>query len=293
MFADIQKKCTKCGGSFWLMANEQRICRDQNRRVPDRCPLCHPTNASGEISTALATLERARDQGLGDLLPDPASLFGDILQLMEDASAPIEVCRRTFSEWLRGLDLQAAQIEKKLRAGNAADQLLRQRLELTRRLQEVARLRYDAVEAGMAQQQKLLRARIEQLELEEKIAQLEALKEQRVETMRLEETRKHVHLLNEINPPANTRPATSVDLVKQAIDDHRKQFKAKATAKQLVISDFLKELQKSFRANVEDAVKSARIRAVLEAYKQDVEALPKDIRNFLEDVEDEEVVESE
>jgi hypothetical protein len=36
-----------------------------------------------------------------------------------------------------------------------------------------------------------------------------------------------------------------------------------------------------------------RIRAVMETYKQDVEALPKDIRDFLDGVEDEEVVENE
>jgi len=295
MYADVQKQCanSKCQRVFWLTAHEQQRCHDQRLRLPDRCPACRSGNGSADISTALASLEQVRDQGLGDLLPNPASLFGDILDLMKDASAPIEVRSRTFWEWMRGLDLQAAQIEKKLRAGSAADQLLRQRLDLIRRLQEVTRLRYDALEAEMAQQQKLLRARLEQLELEEKIAQLEALKKQRVETLQLEETRKHVRLLNEINPPPASPPATPVDPIKQAIDDHRRQFKAKASAKQLVISDFLKELQKVFRANVEDAVKAARIRAVLEAYKQDVEALPKDIRTFLEDVEDGEVVESD
>jgi hypothetical protein len=285
MFAEVQTKCSKCGQAFWLTANDQQACQDKKLRLPDRCPTCRSASASNEVSSALATLEQLRGDALGNLLPDPALLFKDILQLLKDTSAPIQVRRRTFSEWLRGLDLQAVQIEKKLRDGNAADQLLRQRLELIRGLQEVARLRYDAVETEMAQQQKLLRVRLEQLELEEKIAQFEALKKQRIETLQLEEARKHVRLLNDIDGPTLPAPPKKTDPVKAAIDTHRRGVRARSAAKQLVLSDFLTEVQRHYRADHEESIKAVRIRTVMEVYRQDLEALPRDVREFVERVE--------
>jgi len=283
MFTDLELICKKCRRKFWLTGAEQAAYRKKRRALPNRCDACRTTNKSAEVSRALATIEQVRagaNNTLGDLLPDPTVLFQDILQLVADSAAPIQLRRRTFTEWLRGLDLYAIQVEQKLRAGNAADQLLRQRLDLIRQLQAVARLRYEAAQAQMAQHQSLLRARLEQLELEEKIVQLEALKEKRIETLQLEEAGRQAQLLAQFQPEPKKK-----SLVKQAINEHRQVFRAKASAKQLVLSDFVQELQKVYRANVEDSEKAARIRAVLEAYKQETEALPRDVREFLERVE--------
>lgn len=300
MDAELQRNCTQCGQPFWWSPADQEYRRWHKLKAPTRCPKCKGkrrqksdgkpdvSNPSAQISSALAALEQvgaSAGNALGDLLPDPTALFQDILRLLGDAAAPIEVRRRTFSEWLRGLDLQAIQIERKLRVGNAADQLLRQRLDLIRRLQEVARLRYEAAEVQMTQRQALLQSHLEQLELEEKIGQLEALKEKRIETLRLEEAKKHMRLLNDISPPAPQPTPKQKDPLKQAIANHRRRVKAKATAKQLDISDFLKALQKVFRANVEEGIKAARIRAVMETYNQEMDALPREIRKFVERVE--------
>lgn len=275
MFADIQKKCTNsnCSRLFWLTGAEQQVCHDKKLPIPDRCPGCRTAGTATEISTVLATLEQVRDGQdafLAKILPDASALFMDIQQLTNQAAAPIHIRPRTLLEWWLEVDLQAQQIESKLRAGDRADQLLRQRLEVLRRYLAVAKTMNEAKDVQVEQHQKKLRAHLETLKLEEEIARQQALRDERIRTDQLEETRKQTRLLNEINPAPPVQP---VDPVKQAVDDHRRQFKVKATTKQLVISDFLKELQKAFRADVEDTVKTARIRAVMEAYRQEVDAL--------------------
>jgi len=291
MYADIKKTCAKCKkASFWLTAAEQEACQKQNVPLPDHCPACRTKSASAEVSSALATLEQVRsgqDAFLAKILPDPSALFQDIQQLMSQATAPIYTRPRTFWEWWQNVDLQAQQMEKKLRAGNQADQLLQQRLGILRQYLDIAKTMHEAKEAQMEQHQKKLRGYLETLQLEEAIAEQQALRDERIKTHQLEEARKQNQILAELQPPPPVKP---VDPVKQAVNNHRRQLKAKATATQLVISDFLKELQKVFRANVEDTVKATRIRAVLETYKQEVDALPKGIRAFLEEVEQAEEV---
>lgn len=296
MYADVQKKCSQCHQPFWLTAAEQTLCHGLKRAASDRCPACRTTAASGELSSALATFEQIRagdNTAIASVLPDPSAMFKDIQQLLGIACSPIQYRSRTFWEWIRGLDLENAQIQQKLRAGEQADKLLQQRLIVIRHFQEVAETMQEAEDVQIARRQKLLQAYLEELKLEEEIARQQALRDERIRTLQLEETRKQARLLNEINPPAALPPAKQGDPAKQAIDDHRRQFKVKATAKQLVISDFLKELQKVFRAHVDDVEKAARIRAVLEAYKQEIDALPKVMREFLEEVEQGEVLNRE
>src|SRR5258706_8884535 len=168
MYANRQNKCSKCSSSFWVTADEQQLCQQQKRPLPNRCPACRSTDTAAESSTGLADAKRLHQEGntgLGPLLPNSSAAFADIIKLLHDSAAPIEHRRRTFWEWCQGLDLEAKQIEKKLRAGDAADQLLRQRLDLIRKLQEVGRMQYEATEAEMAQRQRLLQAHLEQLKL--------------------------------------------------------------------------------------------------------------------------------
>ena len=122
--------------------------RTQIRRVlrflaTEHCRKHRRNAASGQGSVALAVVTPPQQHNaLGPVLPDSSELFGDVIQLMNEAAAPIERRRRTFWEWCQGLDLEAIQIENKLRAGNAADQLLTQRLEMSRKVQEIARIRF-------------------------------------------------------------------------------------------------------------------------------------------------------
>jgi len=273
MYADIQKTCgnPKCGRLFWLRASEQQACHDQKLRPPDRCPGCR-TSTSGQISSGLATLEQVRagsnNTALGPVLPDLSVLFRDVKQLLEQASTPIEYRSRTFWEKVRGLDLEAMQIEQKLRAGNYADQLMRQRLSHIRHVQEIATA--------------MLQDYLEQLKLQEQIAQLKALAEERIKTRQVEEISRQVQLLNPVQPP---RPAKKKDLLTEAIEDLRNEVRAKAAAKQAILSDFGKAVQSIFDTELEDTEKAARIRAITEAYNQELEALPRVVREYLERVE--------
>lgn len=286
MYADVQRKCSKCGQAFWLTAAEQTLCHALKRAAPDRCPACRTTAASGELSSALATFEQIRagdNTAVGHVLPDPSVMFKDIQQLLGIACSPIQYRSRTFWEWIRGIDLEDAQVQQKLRAGEHADRLLQQRLALIRHFQEVARAMQEAEDAQIARRQKMLQAYLEELKLEEAIAQQQALREQRIKTQQLEETRKQVHLLNEINPPPPVEP---VDPMKEAIDTHRSQLRAKATAKQLVLCDCIKAVHEIYHsADFEAAEKAAQIRLVTEAYNQELDVLPKEVREFVASVE--------
>jgi len=288
MDADIQKKCPKCLKTFWFTAEEQAECEKSKSPAPRLCLVCR-TSGSGEVSTALATLAQVRegqDAFLAKILPDASALFLDIQQLMKQAAAPIDERPRTFWEWLRDIDLQAQQMEKKLRAGNQADQLLRQRLGLLRQYLEVAKTMNEAEDEQMERYQKKLRAYLETLKLQEEIAQQQALRDERIKTRQLEETKKQVGLLNEINPPPPPPPVKPVDPVKEAIDTHRSQLHAKATAKQLVLCDCIKAVHKVYHSvDFEDAEKAAQIRVVTEAYNQELQILPKEVREFVEWVE--------
>lgn len=286
MFADLEKTCTTCHQKFWLTAAEQTLCQGLKRPAPDRCPACRTTAASGELSSALATFEQIRagdNTAVGHVLPDPSAMFKDIQQLLGIACSPIQYRSRTFWEWVRGLDLEDLQIQQKLRAGEHADRLLQQRLALIRHFQEVARAMQAAEDAQIARRQELLQAYFEELKLEEEIARQQALRDERIRTRQLEETKKQVRLLNEINPPPPVEP---VDPLKEAIDTHRSQLRAKATAKQLVLCDCIKAVHEIYHsADFEAAEKAAQIRLVTEAYNQELDVLPKEVREFVASVE--------
>ncbi len=182
-------------------------------------------------------------------------------------------------------------MSKKLRAGHLADTLLRQRLALLRHYQDIARAMYEAEQARMEQHQKKLRAYLETLKLEEEIEHQIALRTDRLKTKRLEESGKRVRLLREMEPPPPPPPTKlPPDPFEEAVTEHRRQFKVRASTKRLVFSDFLEELQRVFRAHEEDRLKAARIRIVMDVYGQEMDALPKAIREFLEEVEESETM---
>ena len=290
MVADLEKTCTKCHQKFWFTAAEQTLYRGLKRRAPNRCSECRGTAASSELSSSLATFEQIRagdNTAVASFVPDASSMFKDIHQLLGVACSPIQYRSRTFWEWIRGIDLESMQVQQKLRAGEQADRLLQQRLAFIRHFQEVARAMQQTEDAQIARRQRMLQAYLEELKLEEEIARQQALRDERLKTQQLEETRKQTRLLNEINPPAPPRLRKQKDPVKQAIDDHRDHLRARNTVKQRTISDFLFRLRKLYDGKMDDTEKAARIRALMDAYRQEFDGLPTEVRKFLDWVEDE------
>jgi hypothetical protein len=286
--------CNVCRQQFWYVYAEQKDGYTQNYSVP-ACPHCEKVKSL--VSTRLP--DNVERELTGHLIQRRDLLVADLAKLLEAAFAPIKLSEQTsWDKFWRG-DAQYLQLQEKYNAQHYANVLIKQRTELVQNLKAMILEMGKLENVELETQLKLLKARVEfqklanverqleveRLKLEEEIAKMHALQQGHIETLQLEETNRQVRLLAEINPPPPAPEPTKKSRVKQAISDHRNEFRAKATAKQLVLSDFLKELQKVFRANVEDSEKAARIRAVMEGYKQEVEALPRGIREFLERVE--------
>lgn len=292
VFADMQSQCLKCTQFFWVTAAEQRKLAKKKLAIPTFCPECR---GEGLVSTRLPA--RVEKELASHLIDRRETLVADLRELLRDALAPIEMRQRTWLEWINGVDVQTLQFQQKYAATGYANSLVQQRTVLIRNLKDMIIAIGELEHVEIDTQLKLLQGRValqrleteqfrleaERLKLEEEIAQRLALRDGRIETLQLEETSRQAELLAQLQPPPP--PEKPKDPVKQAIANHRGQLRAKATAKQCVISDFLRDLQKIFRANVEDTEKAARIRAVLEAYKQEREALPRSIREFLDQVE--------
>jgi hypothetical protein len=280
MTPDLEKVC-KCGRKYWLTAAEQA-----KRPIPDSCPTCRAASVSTEMSSAVAKLDQLKTAGddklLAKILPDATKLFADIKQLAGEASAPIHVRPRTFWEWLRDVDLRAQEMERKLKAGHYADQLLQQRLALIRHYIEVAKTMHQAKEIALAQYKQELEAHLEVLKLEEEIAQQQALKDERIKTQQMEEELKQARLRDKINPPP---PPVPEDPWKKFIREQLDTVRARAEAKQALISALLDEVRRIYDAKFDDNQKVLQIRAVLEAHKQDFDALPPEVREFIDRVE--------
>jgi hypothetical protein len=298
--------CGACGTPLWAVADQ-----GGNVHAPTHCARCKvQVGYQGPVvgSTALESfrLPPGVEQELTNhLIQRRDALVADLRQLMAQAFAPIEERQRTFWDWLCMVDWQTEQIKQKYQAGQHLNSFILQRTHLVQNLRKMVLAVGELAHVEVDSQLKLLKGRVELLRLEaeqrkleverfsveQDIARRQALLEPQIRTLQLEETKKHTRLLNEINPPAPL-PVIEIkakDPLKQAITAQRRRLKAKATAKQLLISDFLKDLQKVFRGNLGDPEKAARIRAVMEVYNQEPDALPKDIREFLEEVESAEV----
>jgi hypothetical protein len=287
---DIETVCTNCKRKFWRKASDRAP-----KGKGSRCPACRSAETVNQVSTSLATLQQARaqqDAMLARILPDPAKLFEDINRLLGEASTPVHLRKRTFWEWLRDVDIYAQQIEHKLRAGNYADQLLRQRLAAIRQSIELAKSMQEAMQVAIQQHEQRLEAEIriakleaEKLQVEEEAARQQALREERLQTERLREQAKQARLREEINPtppplaPEPENPWTAY------IRRQREEFQARSQAKQAILSDFLDEVQTVFDADLDASEKAVRIRTILETYKQDLDLLPRRIRELVELVE--------
>jgi len=214
----------------------------------------------------------------------------DIQQMMAMACEPITWRRRTFWEWLRDVDVVDQQLQRKAAASESARQMAHQRTALMADFRELMVGATQLAEVQFESRCRLLRMRVdalrlqsEQVRLGEEIREARALRPARLRTRLLEEDGNHQRLRVKLLPPP---PPEDPDAeVHEAITTERKRLRARSTGRQMVIADFLVELQKVYRTRCSRTEKAMKIRAVMEAYGQEPDDLPRQIRKYLERVE--------
>lgn len=229
-------------------------------------------------------------------------LLSDLRELFTTAFAPIEPRQRTIREWIDNVDVQLKQLQDKFGACEQANKLIQQRTQLVQNLKTMVMAVGDLehvdlqtkaqLQNAQHELQKLaveqLRLEIEQQKLEETIALNRALKDARLETVRLEELRNQFRLYEEMQPPEPT-PVDDTDPLQKEVDDLRRAVRTRAQAKQGVALDFLTQARDAFNRAVPDADKKLAIEAVLDGYRKSRDELPKEIREFLDQFDAEEV----
>lgn len=291
MSIHIERMCGKCRRKFWLTtAEEAAYIRSSRPASPVHCPSCRVED-DGPANTRLPA--KVKQEPPTHLVGRRETMVADLRGLLETAFAPIDPSPRTLGEWwdeFTGRDLVTKRLDEKHEACGQANKLVQQRTALMQNLKSMLVATGELEHVELETQRKLREARVEllkldaeELQLEEEIAERQALREERLRTQELEEAKKQAKLLADLEPPPPPEPPE--DPAQKAIADYREQVQTRSTAKQLVISDFLTAVRQVYDANLDDTEKVLRIRAVLEDYKQDFEALPYEVRCYVEWVE--------
>lgn len=217
----------------------------------------------------------------------------DLQYFLDRAFAPIEQRYPSLMERILNRDPEAIQIAQKSAASAEAIRLLNQRNQLLQAMQTLA-MQAAAVENVEAEKRLAQRRRyVEFLELDAKREHLEnqiveerATRATRLESRQLKELAKLQRLRAELlPPPALPKPKNKTE--RSEVSEHRRRLRSKAEADQKLITDCLQTARTIFEApDTEPGEKVLRIRATLETYKQDPDALPRDISEFLRNVEE-------
>lgn len=297
MYADVQKTCVDCGANFWWTVGEQEFFEQMGYVPPKRCQDCRAKKKARqayqpETDTALVPAKSGRKSAVlvprGPQLPalpefpreftDRASLFADIQQLLGEATAPVMDRRRSFFEWLRGVDVKAEQIARKMQAAHTADDLVQQRTALFEHLQQMIAAATNAELARLHAHIRLQEAQLQAIELQEQINQRRALAGQRFQTQQLREHVEQRRLLQSVEEKPEDEEQT-------IIEEHRQTLRAKARSRQKVLSDFLQQIDLICRTRLTVHEKSLRIRAMLDAFEMDEDSLPENARRILKRAE--------
>ena len=295
--ADLEISCVECPDTFWWTVGEQEFFEEMGYVAPKRCQDCRAKKRARqayqpESSTALVPAKsRRKSTALAPSVPklpalpdfpreftNRASLFADIQQLLGEATAPVVDRRRSFWEWLGGVDVKAQQIAKKMEAARNADELVRQRTALFEHLQEMIAAATNAELARLEAHIRVQQAQLRALELQEQINQRRGLASQRFQTQQLREHLNQRQLLR----AAEEKPEDEDQTI---INDHRRTLNAKARSRQQVLSDFLQQIDLICRTRLTVHEKSLRIRALLDAFEMDEESLPERSRRILRKAE--------
>lgn len=197
----------------------------------------------------------------------------DIRSLVDRAFAVMSNRKRTFLEWLRGVDLRAEQMFQKLTAAQDAQTLLEQRRQLIERLSYV-------FDAGTTLRHKQLQAALEEVRLKSEIAEQIALTGSRIRTLLAAEQSQQQKLLEQ-----HARPLSRREQRQQVIDDHREELRSRSTARRVALADVRGEVNRIMDSAVDDAQAAYEIREVLQSYGLSEDALPKAVQRFLKTAE--------
>ena len=213
----------------------------------------------------------------------------DIRQMMAVAFEPLTWRKRTAWEWLSGVDVIGQQLERKAAASEQVRRMVKERTALMSDIKDmmatamlVAEAQFEARTRALRMRVEALRLESERIRLEEEIRQERALSAPRLMTRQLKEADAHQQLRVKLLPPAPVDPNVEVYT---AITTERKRLQARSTGRQMLVSDFLSELDRAYRARGSRTEKAMKIRAVMESYGQELDDLPRPIRDFLERVE--------
>lgn len=301
MTADLQLTCCECGNPFWWMAGEQQFYGDRGLVPPKRCRDCRAARKTAPTGSALVPVRPPA----GALAPLPTSRSSslvrqqhittdDLRQLMETAFSPVVIRRRTFWEWLDGVDLQAQQLKQKLAASDQAIALTEKRTKLINGLREMILATRQLEDIEVETQQRALQAQVnllklefERLQLQEQIEAWPETHNRQHELERLEAMRRHRGLVRELSE--NTDDARA----RQEFERDRTRLRLKARARREVLGDAFEELENlSESDDLDEAEKALAMRAVMDTYGLEIDDLPDHLQEFLtnvdEDDEDEE-----
>lgn len=281
MRGDLQRQCASCGSDYWWTVAEQRRCRQRNLKAPARCPSCRDTRrraqrtkrarntslvrTKSETQTLAPFGQDGASAGAIQLL-DRRALVADLEQLLADAAAPVIERRRTFIEWLRGVDVRATQIAQKMQAARTADEMVRQRTALLKHMHEMFEVATNAQLARLEREIRLREAQLRIQQLENSIQTYPALADSKRRTQGLEDEVRRHRLAKDLTPEE--------PLEQRTVREERRRLNVRSEARQGILSDFLREVDRVCEGPSSVHEKSLRIREVLAAFEMDDESLP-------------------
>jgi hypothetical protein len=291
VLVDLEMQCQDCGNAFWWTAGEQEFFQQRGYAPPKRCKACRDRKKARQSihqQTSQALVPTRKPMALVPKTPalpalpefpreftDRAALFADIQELLKEATSPVVERQRTFWEWIRGVDVKSQQIADKMRAASTADELVKQRTRLFQHLQEMIAAATEAELARLQAHIRLQEAQLRAMELHEQIAQRKALAHTRLRTQQI---REHADQRKLLKAAEEELPG---DFEQAEINQHRRTLNAKVHSRQIVLSDFLQQVDRICRSRLTAHEKGLRIRAMLDSFEMNEDALPDEARRIL------------
>jgi len=271
----VDTTCENCGKSFdWRLSEGYSRTQCRNCQFPSAGgALVRQGDRSLSVKRS-AKFENNREQ-----------IFSRLQELLVQSSEPYVPRAKTFSEWLFNEDPNAAERQARKFAGKQAQALMKARHDLLALLRDEAESERIVIEQQLESRLAVMRADVERLKLlrdaDTHRSETEEIEAKRY-VRRLEEAMKVKGLLEGPQTPERSNQA------KQELDKIRRKFTDKVEVEQSVIEDFRRKLSYVYWSDdFDDEEKTLKIRSILDIYRLGREALPKEIRRFLDRVEKE------
>jgi len=278
----VTRRCAVCGAPFSWPPNGSYPGQFDGVDPPTCCLKHRAVIVTPRQMSAMPTRQMMPTEALARFPDVQDFLIGDdIQQLTQMASRPLEDRRRTFMEWIKGIDPRDEQLRVKFAAGRLANDLMEQRVTLVETLMEVAR-RADAF------RRERLEAELTTLKLEDEIEDYHSLRELR-RAMKLEAAAQEYQRLIEAGrpkpAPAKVEPAQVaapvVDERERVLGEFRRDRQARLDGVDQMLQDFLREVHFicGSRASVHE--RALRLRQLLDIFELDEDTLPSDAQWLL------------